>query len=476
MKGRSNPSNWATNTLQRPSMATFRRNVASLQTIAMNRIVQSLGERAKSVARVFCCGNTLSSPERVRPVYENSGSNWSSVTFPGTEQTAVQQLLGACAVGIGGEEATDKSYCDALTLDPDRFLTSFQLSHTPILDDIRKLLLPDARGSVRAELRKLSVYAPGGRLKARVDTPRSSQVFGSLIVCLPTQFMGGTLFLRHLGKERRWDWPQNSTRKVSWAAFSSNVEYEVLPVTQGYHLTLTYSLYTVVNQQGMTSALISSPAFTNSLFCRELYAAVSNPHFLRDGGVLGFRCQKEYTPQDLNQTEDLPHLLKGADNIVYEAGKLLGLPVIVKPVASYLLQDNGRVILPTFSTDSSNRRKSIRTLPASKTTRRVTYMLGRVHDDKHITWCQKLNNLRPAGYLPRPERRARDFFIVYQVACILVGVPSWSKRQFLAAESQQSMSEEAIKPCRKEKKCIETEFGGPEMEELLDGPDWKELQ
>ena len=38
------------------------------------------------------------------------------------------------------------------------------------------------------------------------------------------------------------------------------------------------------------------------------------------------------------------------------------------------------------------------------------------------------------------------------------------------------MSEEAIKPFRKEKKCVETEFGGPEMEELLGGPDWKELQ
>ena len=140
-------------------MATFCGEVTSLQTIAVNKIVQSLGERAKSIARVFCCGNTLSSLERVRLACENRGNNWCSVTFPGAEETAVQQLLGA--YGLVKKRRT-RATANALTLESDRFLTSFQLYHTPILDEIQKLMLPDARGSVRAELRNLSVHGTGG--------------------------------------------------------------------------------------------------------------------------------------------------------------------------------------------------------------------------------------------------------------------------------------------------------------------------
>ena len=53
-------------------------------------------------------------------------------------------------------------------------------------------------------------------------------------MCLPTQFSGGALVTRHQGKEVRFDWSssaQEPMQKVSWAAFFSDVELEVLPVT-----------------------------------------------------------------------------------------------------------------------------------------------------------------------------------------------------------------------------------------------------
>ena len=119
-------------------------------------------------------------------------------------------------------------------------------------------------------------------------------------------------------------------QKVSWAAFCSDVELEVLPVTDGYRFTLTYNLYCEDNLQDV----IPTPNITNSPFYHELRAAVSNPHFLRDGGVLGFIYQHQYVFRDLNCTKNLPSLLKGADSIVYMAGISLGLPVLVKPITS----------------------------------------------------------------------------------------------------------------------------------------------
>ena len=135
------------------------------------------------------------------------------------------------------------------------------------------------------------------------------------------------------GKEVRFDWSssaQEPMQKVSWAAFSSDVELEVLPVTDERRLTLTYNLYCVDNLQDV----IPTPNITNSPFYHELHAAVSSPHFLRDGGVLGFSCQHQYVFRDLNCTKHLPSLLKGADSIVYMAGISLGLPVFVKPFTS----------------------------------------------------------------------------------------------------------------------------------------------
>ena len=171
-------------------------------------------------------------------------------------------------------------------------------------------------------LYKLNIYSgPGGHFKAHVDTPRSSLMFGSLVVYLPTQSSGGALVTRHQGREVRFDWsssPQKPMQKVSWAGFFSDVEHEVLPVTDGYRLTLTYNLYCGEDKlQNVTP----TANITNSPFYHELRAVVSNPHFLRDGGVLGFSCQHRYVFQDLNCTEDLPYLLKGADKIVYMAGK-----------------------------------------------------------------------------------------------------------------------------------------------------------
>ena len=161
-------------------------------------------------------------------------------------------------------------------------------------------------------------------------------MFGSLVVCLPTQFTGGELVTRHKGQEVRFDWsssPDNPMKKVSWAAFFSDVEHEVLPVTDGHRLTLTYNLH--CDHKHFRDVYVvptESVSITCYPFYRELRAAVSNSHFMRDGGVLGFSCQHQYVFQDLNSSDDLPCRLKGVDNVVYMSGRSLGLQVSVRPV------------------------------------------------------------------------------------------------------------------------------------------------
>jgi hypothetical protein len=40
-----------------------------------------------------------------------------------------------------------------------------------------------------------------------------------------------------------FDWASKSSSSIQWAAFFSDCEHEVLEVTEGHRLTLTYNLY-----------------------------------------------------------------------------------------------------------------------------------------------------------------------------------------------------------------------------------------
>ena len=192
----------------------------------------------------------MSSNKPIKLIYNQatlaSSQEWSLVKFPGVSEAAMIKLLDACSVasyGYKGKNVVDKNYRNAFKLEPDHFFTNFQISSIPILQEIQSIV-PTVVG-LKAELYKLNIYGRGGFFKAHVDTPRSGKMFGSLVVCLPTQFTGGELIVRHHKQEIKYDWSSTASDTSStlyWAAFFSDVEHEVLPVSDGYRVTLTYNL------------------------------------------------------------------------------------------------------------------------------------------------------------------------------------------------------------------------------------------
>ncbi|KAL6059552.1 Fe2OG dioxygenase domain-containing protein [Balamuthia mandrillaris] len=178
-----------------------------------------------------------------------------------TEGEALQELMACCSAatfGRGREEVLDPSYRDALQLSPALFDTNFHVAEYDILDKIKRVIAPRS-WRIRAELYKLNIYAAGGHFKAHVDTPRGDGMFGSLVVCLPTSFKGGQLLVRHSGRQvvfplggedeggdtngREEEGGGQLRCEVKWAAFYSDCEHEILPVTEGHRITLTYNLY-----------------------------------------------------------------------------------------------------------------------------------------------------------------------------------------------------------------------------------------
>ncbi|KAL6064904.1 Fe2OG dioxygenase domain-containing protein [Balamuthia mandrillaris] len=246
----------------------------------------------------------VSFQKSVAPTTTNEGEGEKLVSgflsFPlmnpeGTRRGSVEELEGEALAGLikccsaatfgkGSKEVLDPSYRRALQLSPHYFLTNFVPSENDILDKIKRILAPNS-WKVRAELYKLNVYPEGGHFKAHVDTPRGDGMFGSLVVCLPTCFQGGELVVRQAPSEVVFDLasttmgsaageqlvgddggreakqtqqlsePECEAKRpqpkeahhercsVKWAAFYADCEHEILPVTAGHRITLTYNLY-----------------------------------------------------------------------------------------------------------------------------------------------------------------------------------------------------------------------------------------
>ena len=250
-----------------------------------------------------------------------------------------------------------------------------------------------------------------------MDTPCGLDTFGSLVVCLPSQFSGGNLLTRHNGQEVTYDWSSsadNPPKDIRWAAFYSDVEHEVLQVTEGYRVTLTYNLYHCHSVQ-------FSPTVdpTTSPFYNHLKAAIEHPHFLCEGGTLGFICQHAYVLDEFDGGKPIDSLLKGSDRTILFAAKSLGLQVEVKAIIN---TDNSADSIVATTDDHG---------PYIKTSFKfIDYGYDKsISSARDIIWCQtKTLQLQP-GFAAAAVG-TNDIFsvdIFYQTAAILIKIPDRSR-------------------------------------------------
>ena len=280
--------------------------IRSLQDSAVAAVISNLGELAASNECCVSCGGTIPEVKSVDLMYKKENGDWCSKPLQLPADLAdekLQEFFGSCS---------DDTYLDALKLEPECFHASFEIANTFVLDYIYRIM--SLSSPIRAELYMLNVYSTGGHFKSHVDTPRSKDMFGSLVVCLPSEFTGGALVTRHQGREVTFDWSSSTT--THWAAFFSDVEHEVLPVTSGHRITLTYNLHCLPSGTGTAVGGIdfhpvSLDVTTNPLY-QELLTALQNPHFMREGGSLGFCLRHKYTDPSTD-LEAFSLSLKGGD-------------------------------------------------------------------------------------------------------------------------------------------------------------------
>ena len=155
-------------------------------------------------------------------------------------------------------------------------------------------------------------------------------MFGSLVVVFPTHHEGGQFVLRQAKKEWTIDFTDkfaNATEpSVCFVAFYSDVEHEVLPVTSGYRVTLTYNLHHKPTQPRTSS--IPTPFHLN--LKQALADLVNDKSKLPNGGYLGFGLAHEYVHTGCNLIEPLLGQLKGSDRGLADVCDALGLRYSLK--------------------------------------------------------------------------------------------------------------------------------------------------
>ncbi|KDQ10393.1 hypothetical protein BOTBODRAFT_115887 [Botryobasidium botryosum FD-172 SS1] len=259
------------------------------------------------------------------------------LALQGATPAQLEHLANSCdkaTFGVDQEDVLDESYRKAGKLDADHFAWNFQA--TDLVDRIKKALfaLDLKPREIRAELYKLNVYGPGSFFKSHKDTPRGEDMFGSLVVVLPTRHEGGELYLRHGGKEWVYDSASELANvsegdgpRIGYVALYSDVEHEVASVRSGYRVTITYNLY-FASEQNAPSPKAESPPSIEPV-AALLEGLLAQPDFLPKGGLLGFGLLHEYPFPQRKRTATsiapLEAVLKGSDRIIMNAVRQLGL-------------------------------------------------------------------------------------------------------------------------------------------------------
>ncbi|MBF6161548.1 2OG-Fe(II) oxygenase [Nocardia cyriacigeorgica] len=199
------------------------------------------------------------------------------IRFPVSAAQARQLCEVARPARYGSREQTllDASVRNTWEIPPDRVTVDerrWQVTLLPMLDILRAELglAPDCE--LTAQLHSMLVYEPGQFFQRHQDSEKADGMLGTLVVTLPSEFTGGELVIEQHGTKVT---DQGSPHELSFVAFYSDCEHEVLPVIDGFRITLTYNLVAKGRTGPDTAAFATHPSA--ALLAEQLRAHFTTP-------------------------------------------------------------------------------------------------------------------------------------------------------------------------------------------------------
>ena len=192
----------------------------------------------------FACSGSVDDPPNPGLCIGDLGT----IGFPLSirDATAIKEQCHQSPFGKGAETLVDTTVRKCWELNPKDFELSNPKWHAKLEEfknqAVSALALSHLAGDVRAELYKLLLYEEGAFFLPHKDSEKAVNMFGTMIISLPSQHTGGDLHLAHDDQQQVFSTSTNSQFGTTWAAWYADVSHEVKPITSGHRLVLTYNL------------------------------------------------------------------------------------------------------------------------------------------------------------------------------------------------------------------------------------------
>ncbi|WP_204019150.1 2OG-Fe(II) oxygenase, partial [Sphaerimonospora thailandensis] len=156
------------------------------------------------------------------------------------EQSARLRELGRRArFGRGEETLTDPEIRDTWEIPTELVHIEWAARFGAVLAAMRDELGLPSHCELTADLHSMLLYETGQFFVTHQDSEKDDTMVATLVVTLPSDHTGGELVIEHLGRRKEH---RGSKVAVSLVAFYADCHHQVLPVTAGNRITLTYNL------------------------------------------------------------------------------------------------------------------------------------------------------------------------------------------------------------------------------------------
>ena len=228
-----------------------------------------------------------------------------------TTVDSIKPLCKQSPYGMGEETLVDITVRNSFQLDPSQFEIKNELFSAQLNKLIQKKIRSDLGlegANIWGKIYKLLIYETGGKFDEHKDTEKEDNMFGTLIVQLPSVFTGGDLVVKHLKSSKTFEnSSQGSSTLCKFVAHYASCPHQLNEVTSGYRAALIYSLCWDGNGMKPSPYVASTNAvkLTNTM------------NLLMDLPEVPFICWGlEYEYSDASVTSESLKFFKGEDKNV----------------------------------------------------------------------------------------------------------------------------------------------------------------
>jgi hypothetical protein len=167
------------------------------------------------------------------------------------------------------------------------------------------------RLGIQASLYKMLIYEEGGHFLTHRDTEKEVNMFGTLILQLPTSegFTGGDFTVTHQGVTRTFDLSAGSDNQLAMVSFYADCEHELHPITSGKRVCLVYNL---VATSAETASIPSHDVNVETENKLRSIATIWKAQDAQNIEKIGYQLEHKYSHQSIGIST-----LKRRDEIVF---------------------------------------------------------------------------------------------------------------------------------------------------------------